>query len=97
MKIPEIGGQGRPERPNAPEKRSGDRRPAASSEVRADRVEVSETAKQMSSLAAAAGRLPEVRQERVEALRRAIEDGSYQVDPRALARSILELEDGLFR
>ena len=47
----------------------------------------------MAALAEKAAGLPDVRREKIEALQRALDDGSYQVDARQLAKKILEFED----
>jgi flagellar biosynthesis anti-sigma factor FlgM len=62
-----------------------------------DRVEVSAEARRIRDLAEAAAALPGVREHKVEPLRRSIDDDTYRVDPRAVARAILEHEDGLAR
>ena len=59
-----------------------------------DRVELSPEARQIAGLAEAADRLPDVRQEKVQLLRREIAAGTYQVDAKTVARAILEFEDG---
>jgi negative regulator of flagellin synthesis FlgM len=97
MKIPEIGGQKAPQRPDNPADRADARKTGSAKSAERDRVEVSRTARHMTELADAANALPEVRQERVAELRRAIESGSFKVDARALAAAILELEDEIFR
>ncbi len=48
-------------------------------------------------LAEASSRLPEIRQDKVDTLRRALVTGTYEVDPQRLARAILEFEDGFPR
>ena len=60
-----------------------------------DRLELSPDAKRIASLVQAANRLPEIRQERVAELTKAIRQGVYEVEPRELARSIMEFEDAL--
>jgi flagellar biosynthesis anti-sigma factor FlgM len=62
-----------------------------------DRVEVSTEARRIAALAEAAAALSGVRNERVEPLRHAIDEDTYRVDPRAVARAILEHEDGFAR
>ncbi len=69
--------------------RSSESAPAAGG----DRVELSEEARQAAALRARADELPEVRDDRVEAVRKALRTGTYEVDPRQLARAILEFED----
>lgn len=60
-----------------------------------DRLELSPDAQRIAKLVQSANALPEIRQERVAELSRAIRRGVYEVEPRALARSILEFEDDL--
>ena len=97
MKINDIGGNDGPRRSDGLGNRTESRKPEGAGRSERDRVEVSGAARRMVSLADAAGRLPEVRADRVAELRGAIQSASYEVDPHALARAILELEDGLFR
>jgi negative regulator of flagellin synthesis FlgM len=71
------------------------RKPEPSTPESGDRIELSAEARQVAALAELASGLPAVRQDRVDTLRRALDAGTYQVDPRRLARAILEFEDGL--
>jgi negative regulator of flagellin synthesis FlgM len=70
--------------------RPADARPDGSGR---DRLDLSDSARRTAALADRARELPDVRQERVDALRLRLEDGTYSVDPRRVARAILELED----
>jgi len=97
MKIDGIGGQGRPEPSGKIDRREESARSDRPETTAGDRVEVSASARRMSRLVGAANRLPEVRTGQVEALRDVLRGGTYEVEPRALARSILEFEDGLYR
>jgi len=97
MKIDGIGPHGRSERPASTERREEGARSERTDGPSGDRIEVSLAARRMARLVDAAGRLPELRAPRVDALRDALRGGTYDVEPRALARSILEFEDGLFR
>ncbi len=85
--------------PTEPARRSeqGSRGPrsAGASGPQTDRIEVSADARLLASLVRAALELPAVRATEVERLRDAVAAGAYEVDPRALARAILEFEDGL--
>lgn len=58
----------------------------------ADRVNVSERAATINRLAARASELPDVRQEKVEALRERIESGSYNPSADDIAEAILKDE-----
>ena len=58
-------------------------------------MELSADARRVASLVDAARSLPEIRHHKVESLRRALSRGTYDVDPRSVARAILEFEDGL--
>jgi len=95
MKIYDVGGKGGPQ----PAERAGKSapvRPAAKSgPAGADRVEISDAALRISRLLESASALPEIREEKIAEIRKALESGTYRVDSRALARAILELEDGL--
>ena len=71
------------------------RRPAAGRTGSGDKVELSPQARQISALSEAAAALPEIRSERVEELRLAIAEGTYRVDPKQVARAILDFEDAL--
>ena len=95
MKIDGIGGNGRSERSGSIDRREESARSDRPESTGGDRVEVSATARRMSFLVDATNRLPEVRAERVDALRDALRGSTYDVEPRLLARSILEFEDGL--
>ncbi|MGE5111461.1 MAG: flagellar biosynthesis anti-sigma factor FlgM [Acidobacteriaceae bacterium] len=56
---------------------------------RADAAQFSSSASSLSTLAARVLSEPEVRWERVEALRSSIADGSYSVHPQAVAEAML--------
>jgi len=89
-----IQGPNGPTGPKKPEKADNARAvdpTERSASVPQDRIEMSPDARLMASLTQAAARLPEVRQDRVDAARRA---GSA-IDPHAVARAIQEFEDGL--
>lgn len=81
--------------PQAPV-RSG-KHPSLGESAATDRVEVSEAARQVRALAEAAAALPGLREDRIAPLKQQIADETYRVDPRAVARAILEHEDGLGR
>jgi|SRR5271165_4143304 len=53
-----------------------------------DQAELSGAHAQVQALAAAALQLPEVRQERVQALRQAVERGAYSTGPEAVAGAL---------
>ncbi len=54
-----------------------------------DQAQLSGTHMQVEALAAQAAQLPEIRQEKVVALREAVEGGRYQVDHRQVADAML--------
>ena len=54
-----------------------------------DQAELSGAHTQVAALVAQAAQLPEVRQERVQALRQAIQRGRYQSSPEEVARAVL--------
>jgi flagellar biosynthesis anti-sigma factor FlgM len=97
MKINDVGGNGGPRAHEVNSSRTGKSgRPASAERSGRDSIEVSDGARRLAGLADDAKRLPEVRTELVEALRKSIGNGTYHVDTRELARAILEFEDGLF-
>ena len=53
-----------------------------------DAVSISDAARSMASARAAVSAAPDVREDRISALKAAIADGSYTVDSRTLARSM---------
>jgi len=60
-----------------------------------DTVSLTNTATQLQSLQQSLADSPSVNSERVSALRAAIDDGSYQVDPKELAQNMTEFEINL--
>lgn len=52
-----------------------------------DKVEISEKAKE---LMAAISQMPEIREDKIKALKEAIEAGNYNIDPKKIAGKILE-------
>ena len=54
-----------------------------------DKATLSVDTTAISSLSSQALNMPEVRQDKVDALRQAVNDGTYQVDPSKIADSIL--------
>ncbi len=98
MAIEPIGGPGGAERSGkAPGRES---QPAAVDSKRreaADRLELSESARQIKSLVDRVRELPEIRESRIEELKHALADGTYRVDPKRVAESLVEFEDGLVR
>jgi len=54
-----------------------------------DQAQLSGAHVQVQALAAQASQLPEVREERVQALRQAIESGQYRVNPDHVAHAVL--------
>ena len=56
----------------------------------ADRVVLSERAQEVQLAREALAKLPPVRQEQVDALRRAVQDGVYEVDGEELAEDMLK-------
>jgi len=60
-----------------------------------DKVSLTETATQLQSLQQTLADAPVVNNERVEALRAAVADGSYQVDAAELAQNMINFESQL--
>jgi len=71
--------------PNAPKAETG--RPGT-----ADTVSLTDTAARLQALKAALPALPVVDTQRVEALRKAVADGTYRVDSEKLAEKMVEFE-----
>ena len=57
-----------------------------------DSVKLTENAKQIAALEKRIDDIPEVDQERVEALKKAINSGEYQVDAESIAKKLTQLE-----
>lgn len=57
-----------------------------------DRISLSGRAKEIAELKKQIDELPEIRAEKVEALKKAIENGTYEVDSLKVAQKILEEE-----
>ncbi len=68
---------------------------ASAPQARQDSVELSDGARALRAAAANVGDLPAVDAARVDAIRRAIAEGRYHVDPVRLAQKFLELENDL--
>jgi flagellar biosynthesis anti-sigma factor FlgM len=92
MAIDGIGGPGSPHRPEGPGKTPEIRKSESTRATGRDRVDLSPEARQIVELARAAMDLPEIRPGTVEALRQALDRGTYRADPREVARAILEYE-----
>lgn len=54
-----------------------------------DRIDISSRGKEVASLMTSIGSLPEVREEKVQALKEAIEAGTYKIDPIKVAEKML--------
>lgn len=61
-----------------------------------DAVSLTEQAKQLGKLQQSMSQSPVVDQQRVQALRKAISEGQYKVDPDKLAKAMATLEQDLF-
>jgi len=61
---------------------------SASSALGEDQAQLSGAHVQVQALAAEAAHLPEIRQERVQALRQAIQSGQYQASPEKIAGAL---------
>ncbi|EMR13743.1 anti-sigma-28 factor FlgM [Methylophaga lonarensis MPL] len=81
--------------PNADNNRGMATSTTEQSNSNADKVSLTDTASQLQSLQRSVADLPQVDVQRVEALRAAIADGSYQVDSEKLARNMIDLEGQL--
>jgi negative regulator of flagellin synthesis FlgM len=76
-----------------------DRRPAQGADQadqvgrRSDQVQVSSIGREVQYYLEIARGIPDVREDRVEALQKKFQSGRYQVDPQRLARKIVEQGD----
>ncbi len=66
--------------------------PADASRSGGDSFEISTKAKLLNAVQAQVAHLPDVDQQRIDALSQQIESGEYQVDSSALARDIIDFE-----
>jgi flagellar biosynthesis anti-sigma factor FlgM len=67
---------------------SGDSRAAASSPLGEDQAELSGAHAQVQALAAQASQFPEIRQEKVNALRQVVLGGNYKPSPKQVAEAV---------
>jgi flagellar biosynthesis anti-sigma factor FlgM len=77
-------------RPNTPSATAANARASSPISLGQDQAQLSGAGAQVASLTAQALQLPEVRQERVQALRQAVQFGNYELNPQAVAGSLLD-------
>ena len=87
LRLARRGETGRPTEANQPAPPSG-----AKSASGADTINVSDQAATVGRLAAKVAELPDVREERVAALRARVESGNYQPSAREIADAIINQE-----
>ena len=58
----------------------------------ASNIDVSDTARTLAALESHIGTLPVVNESRVDAVRRAVDDGRYHVDPQRVAEKMMRFE-----
>ena len=61
----------------------------ADAQIGEDQATLSSDSASISNLTAKAMQSPEVREDRIEALRQAIQNGSYQIDPKKIAEAMV--------
>ena len=61
----------------------------------ASNIDVSDTARTLAALESHIGTLPVVNESRVDAVRRAVDDGRYHVDPQRVADKMMRFESDL--
>ncbi len=83
--------QARPVKASQPDSRT---QTSSAGDAAGDRVELSDRARALHVAKEALSRLPEVRQDRVEAIRRTVKAGAYQVPGEKIAERMLG--EGLF-
>ncbi|MFN3396768.1 MAG: flagellar biosynthesis anti-sigma factor FlgM [Thermodesulfovibrionales bacterium] len=66
-----------------------DRISASKREQNVDRIDISQKGKEIASLIASVNNLPEVREEKVQAIKEAVNGGTYKVDPIKVAEKML--------
>jgi len=79
------------------ERAAGEHQPKADPErVRqsSDTVEISDRSRELARARAAVDAAPDVRADKVAAIKKRIEDGTYSVSPQLLAQKLLEGSDG---
>ena len=96
--IKNINGNGQLSGTNAkPNSRSGasdtSSEASQSSATSSDRVELTSTAQKVEKLIADLESQPVVNRDKVEAVKQALADGSYQVDSRAIAEKLTDFEE----
>jgi negative regulator of flagellin synthesis FlgM len=76
--------------------RSAENQPKQDQGVRpvSDSVEISDLARELAKARQAVDAAPDVRTDKVAAIKKRIEDGTYSVSPELLARKLLESSDG---
>ncbi len=70
-------------------------RPSDADRSRGDSLEISDSARQLAKARQAVDAAPEVRSEKVADIKKRIEDGTYSVSPKVLARKLLDHADQL--
>jgi negative regulator of flagellin synthesis FlgM len=78
------------------ERAAGESQPKPDQGVRpaSDSVEISDLSRELSRARQAVDAAPDVRADKVAAIKKRIEDGTYTVSPELLARKLLESSDG---
>lgn len=68
---------------------TGEKGKIAPSQRQIDRINISQRGREVASLIASLDSLPEVREEKVQALKKAVDTGTYRVDPVRIAEKML--------
>lgn len=84
-----YGPQGTPETNSGGAQRGASNTPATNSPLGEDQAQLSGAHTQVQALATLAAQLPEIRQEKVQALRLAVNSGQYQVRPQDVATALV--------
>jgi len=81
---------------NSPQDQNGGANPAAGGPGKpGDKVSLTDTAKQLQGLADHVAQLPAVDSQRVDAIRQAVTNGTYQVHPQRVADKMVAFEKAL--
>jgi negative regulator of flagellin synthesis FlgM len=70
--------------------RAQNKTPESGKPTSIDKVEISRQSKMVAELMSVVERLPEMRNEKIKALKEAIESGTYQVDSQTIAQKLIE-------
>jgi flagellar biosynthesis anti-sigma factor FlgM len=74
----------------SPAAEPADKSPKINNATPADKVDISSKSKQIADIMAAVNQLPEVRDTKVQEIKKSVEAGTYNIDPAKVAANILK-------